>query len=326
MNIPYYTRTFLLSQYDSIFQKYNMRSKILFIVIVVSLYSCRTITIDNDKDIVDIPVSIELIMIPAGAYSSGGAGLEKYIEYDYSMMKYPVTNAQYIDFLIEADSLGLITIDSLGVYGLYCGDNFWPHGIYQFIDFSAKNSRIGYYPPDAYFTKWRYVSNRKEYYYNHPITHVTWYGAIAFAKFYGMRLPTIEEWEKAARANSGNDYPWGNIISSQFANYKNSGDEYDNDTTPVWYYNGLNNTNNSYSPYGVYDMAGNVWEWTSSWWRDSSGKVIKGGSFNSSLLQSNDSDKLISYDLLSWFEPAIGYLPTNISHEIGFRCVKDIEN
>ncbi|MFC1784869.1 formylglycine-generating enzyme family protein, partial [Candidatus Neomarinimicrobiota bacterium] len=144
-------------------------------------------------------------------------------------------------------------------------------------------------------------------------------------KYYGLRLPTKDEWEKAARANSMTNYPWGNTFSSSYANFKDSGDKYDNDTTPVGYYNGGGNTNDSYSPYGIYDMAGNVWEWTSSWWRDSSGKVIKGGSWESKTTTIG-SDTLYVRDLLTWFEPPMGYLPTNISHEIGFRCVKDISD
>ncbi len=298
----------------------------IFIFYIIMFFGCKTITIDEDKVVLDIPDDIELIKIPAGVYTSGENNTEKYIYYDYEMMKYLVTNAQYIAFLKTADSLGDITIDSLGVYGQYSGDHYWPPGIYRYIDFSDKNSKIGFFSPDIYFTKWRYVENRKEFYDNHPVTHVTWFGAYAFAKFYGMRLPTTLEWEKAARGNSGYDYPWGNSLDPHYANYKNSGDVYDNDTTPVGYYNGNGNTHNSYSPYGVYDMAGNVWEWTSSWWRDSSGKIIKGGSFDSPITKSNESDKLFVYDLLIWFETAVGYLPTNVSREIGFRCVRDISN
>ncbi len=295
-------------------------------LIIILFIGCKTITIDDKTVSLEIPNEIELIKIPAGAYTAGERNIEKFIYYDYEIMKYPVTNVQFITFLKIADSLDLITIDSLGVFGHYPGDLFWPPGIYQFIDFSDKNSRNGFYSPDIYITKWRYVENRREYYNNHPVTHVTWFGANAFAKFYGMRLPTSAEWEKAARANSGNKYPWGNSLSQNYANHKDSGDVYDNDTTPIGYYNGAGNTNNSYSPYGVYDMAGNVWEWTSSWWRDSSGKVIKGGSWDSSKSSSLDTNEIYVYDMLTWFEPAVGYLPENVSREIGFRCVKDISN
>ena len=301
-----------------------MRLSFFLILISIFLFSCKTITVDNDPALANIPEDIELIKIPAGIYTSGEGNTERDINYDYLMMKFPVTNSQYINFLIDANSQGVITIDSLGVFGYYSGDSFSPPGNYQFVDFSGQNTRIGFYSPDYFFIRWRWVESQKETYDDHPVTHVTWFGAYAYAKFYGMRLPTAAEWEKAARANSGNDYPWGNTLSPNYANYKNSADVYDNDTTPVGYYNGDGNTNNSYSPYGIYDMAGNVWEWTSSWWRNSSGKDIKGGSWDSYVSSSTDTDKLSVYDMLTWFEPAIGYLPTNISREIGFRCVKDV--
>lgn len=303
-----------------------MRSSILLIFISFSLFSCKTIVLDDEQVIADIPEDIILIKIPAGAYSSGKNRVEKYIEYDYMMMKYPVTNWQYIEYLKEASENGDVTITSQSVTGDYNSDNNWPPGIYEFVDFDDTDCRIGFNPPDEFVIKWRWVEGRQEGYDNHPVTEVTWFGANAFAEYYGMRLPTKAEWEKAARANSGYQFPWGNTLSPSYANYKDSGDIYDNDTTPVGFYNGDNNTTDSYSPYGIYDMAGNVWEWTFSWWRDSSGKTIKGGSWNSRNIPGIDSDKINVYDLLTWFELAVGYLPANSSREIGFRCVKDIKN
>ena len=86
---------------------------------------------------------------------------------------------------------------------------------------------------------------------NHPVIHVGWYGAMAYAQWAGKRLPTEAEWEYAARGGLvGKKYPWGDVIDSGKANYLDSGI---GDTTPVGRYppNG----------YGLYDMAGNVWEW-----------------------------------------------------------------
>ncbi len=85
---------------------------------------------------------------------------------------------------------------------------------------------------------------------DHPVTWVSWYAAMAYAKWMGKRLPTEAEWEKAARGGIlGQNYPWGNTIDSTMANYSNT----IGDTTEVGQYpaNG----------YGLYDMAGNVWEW-----------------------------------------------------------------
>ena len=83
---------------------------------------------------------------------------------------------------------------------------------------------------------------------NHPVVCVSWYAAMAYAQWAGKRLPTEAEWEKAARGGLvGKKYPWGNTIDANKANYNFGW------AMPV----------GSYAPngYGLYDMAGNVWEW-----------------------------------------------------------------
>lgn len=93
---------------------------------------------------------------------------------------------------------------------------------------------------------------------------VNWYGALAFAQFYGYDLPTDAEWEKAARGSAHDglsehlSYPWGNSITHANANYEGGG------RTPVGFYNG---TQSPAGPdmgnaYALYDIAGNVAEWT----------------------------------------------------------------
>jgi formylglycine-generating enzyme required for sulfatase activity len=96
---------------------------------------------------------------------------------------------------------------------------------------------------------------------DHPVVFVTWHDAMAYAawlaKLTGQhwRLPTEAEWEKAARGTDGRIYPWGGTFDRTRCNTYESGI---GTTTPV------GNYPNGASPYSAQDMAGNVWEWTSS--------------------------------------------------------------
>lgn len=113
---------------------------------------------------------------------------------------------------------------------------------------------------------------------NHPVTGVSWYEALAYAKWAGKYLPTAEEWEKAARGTDGRRYPWGEMFDVQHCNTLESGRK---TTTPVTQYQG------SSGIYGVLDMAGNAWEWTTGEVKprgmgrqdQETKRVLKGGSW-----------------------------------------------
>jgi len=248
---------------------------------------------------------IEWCLVEEGTYTWGENDEIQTIDYDYEIMKYEVTNSQYLAYLQEALEAGDIEITATSASGFYAGDAGYVAGVYDFYNLAGSGRII------------RYGGNFiiQEGYENHPVVQVTWFGANAYTLRYGLRLPTEQEWEKAARGMTGYDYPWGNDLSGDRANYWNSGDPWDGGTTPVGFYNGQLyegfQTTDSPSPYNCYDMSGNVCDWTEIWY-GSSNRGIRGGSYY-----------IYGSDLRSWSSWCPFTLePTDY---IGFRCARTVE-
>jgi len=107
-------------------------------------------------------------------------------------------------------------------------------------------------------------------YEEHPVIFVSWFGAEAYACWTGKRLPYEVEWEKAARGIEGLIYPWGNTFDKRLCNSDEGG---------IGHTTAVNAYPQGKSPYGCFDMAGNVWEWCADWFdvnNDKTGSGLKG--------------------------------------------------
>ncbi|MBA3824214.1 MAG: SUMF1/EgtB/PvdO family nonheme iron enzyme [Ktedonobacterales bacterium] len=144
-------------------------------------------------------------------------------------------------------------------------------------------------PENKYSVSWQQQQAKPD----HPVVNVSWLNVVAYAAWLSQqtgqkwRLPTEAEWEYAARGTDGRFYPWGSQWDKNRANTNDSGPQ---TTTPVGAYADKGDA----SPFGTHDQSGNVWEWTSSLWREdkpydasaekdadtTSPRVLRGGSWD----------------------------------------------
>ena len=239
--------------------------------------------------------AVEMVLVPAGAFMMGHdngdpdevPAHEVYLD-AYYISKTEITNQQYYTFWL-ADGGEQSQHTPLG-FGLDRLD--WPSCAIHYADY--------------------------------PAVGVSWEDASAYAKWTGCRLPTEAEWEKAARGDTGNLWPWGNQINlkknSRLLMFGMVMDGYDNQLAPVGYFAGGS------SVYGVLDMAGNVWEWVADWYDasyyhrspkdDPQGaiagcwKSLRGGSWIDNMQATISINRYYAY-------------PTVATSFIGFRLAKD---
>ncbi|MFB8788022.1 MAG: ergothioneine biosynthesis protein EgtB [Potamolinea sp.] len=247
----------------------------------------------------------EMVEIPAGEFEMGNDSIDAldnerslfrlYLD-TYWIDRYPVTCKEYRKF-IEA--------------GGYQNPELWLDAGWQWLQETSAQAPL-YWSNDVTWD-------------NHPVCGVSWYEADAYARFVGKRLPTEAEWEKAASWDSSagrrNIYPWGDAEPDKDrCNHNNIAGQ----TTPVNLYP------EGQSAYGCYDLLGNVWEWTSSWFEaykgfesypyrgysqvyfDGKHRVLKGASWATRPWAMRSSFR-------NWYYPEIRQILA------GFRCVRDLD-
>jgi formylglycine-generating enzyme len=258
------------------------------------------------------------VKVPAGDFAAGIHNEQATVASAFEIMVTDVTNDQYAKYLNAALASGAIKLSNGSVVGYYAGDVF--HGV-------RHEERID--PGDWLHVPLGDADLRLDFdgktfaakpgYANHPMTIVTWFGAESYCEFSGASLPTELQWEKAARGTDGRPYPWGNVLTKSEANYYASGDPFEKgvgslgNTTPVGFFNGQSyggyQTTDAPSAYGAYDMAGNVWQWTSNVYEGQHYRYMRGGS---------KAD--YGYDLRVWTRN--NARPDYFSPNVGFRCVR----
>jgi len=261
-------------------------------------------------------------VVPAGEFLEGQHEHPTLVDYDYEIMVTDVTNAQYARYLNEAlaaEAVKLVAEDQ-DIVGYYPGDEFRgakheepiAEGDWLHIDLDEGGLRLSF--DGTTFTP-------LPGYENHPMVQVTWFGARAYCEYYDWRLPSEVEWEKAARGTDNRPYPWGDELERNNANFYSSHDLYQKitdsrgGTTPVGFYNGKTydgyKTLDSPSPYGLYDMAGNVWQWTGNVYEEQHYRYMRGGS-------------KMEYEQWLRVWARNNAAPDYFGPSVGFRCARDI--
>ncbi|WP_249416518.1 SUMF1/EgtB/PvdO family nonheme iron enzyme [Streptomyces sp. TS71-3] len=240
-------------------------------------------------------------VLPAGAYLVGPAErlLIRRVERPVRFDRHAVTVERYRRFLdaLDAD-----------------GTSQWDH--------PDQPAHVTHRPWTDRLMRPDYYENPR--YADHPAICVSWWSAYAFAAFDGKRLPTSLEWEAAARGSFGRLFPWGDGPDIARVNCADTWVDQPVVTYQAWYRDfagdavrragvtPVGERPGNRSPFGVLDMVGNCWEWTSTSLDDLGEAVICGGSYDNPMRAVQTSSKGI-------------YRKRGTSNAVGFRCVQDAD-
>lgn len=251
-----------------------------------------------------LPAHDDMTLIPAGEFLMGS---DKQVDRNAYKSEFP-SRTVYLD-AYEIDTFEVTTV--------------------QFLKYVLAHDL----PP---LIDWQYDGgNFQEAMANHPVMHVSWTDAEAYCTWVGKRLPTEAEWEKAARGQDGRIYPWGNQMAglsrSNFGRTGLSGPVRDRPERLLLYppIISVDKYDNAVSPYGVYQMSGNVAEWVADWYdpayyatapdrnpkgpeKETQRKGFRGGSW----IDSTPSIRTAQRN---------GTKPNTKMNWLGFRCARDVQ-
>ena len=253
------------------------------------------------------PVAVDFVRIPGGIFRMGttdtrfpgdAEGPVREVAVDtFKVSRYPVTIAQFDEFV---SATGFVT-DAERFGWSFVFHHFVSDATKASVKQAVKGSEWWW---QVHGTTWRCpdgpdssIDGRS----SHPVTHVSWRDAVAYCKWAGVRLPTEAEWEYAARGGIDQArYAWGNELEPDGEHMCNiwQGDFPDDNTRADGFHGTSPVGTYSANGFGLYDVAGNVWEWCADWWstsfhrndrratrlnptgpRRGDAKVIRGGSY-----------------------------------------------
>jgi len=148
---------------------------------------------------------------------------------------------------------------------------------------------------------------------SHPVVRVTWNDAVAYCTWLDKRLPSEAEWEKAARGPEGLRFPWGNEWDASKANVKATGLR----STAV-----VGSFGAGASPYGVEDMAGNVWEWTADWYQAYPGNTAGDAYYGETCRVTRGGGWFDNEPQATTFNRNCADPDKTAIDELGFRCAR----